>query len=42
VEGVDDLTREITGEQIGDTVRLDVIREGQQRAVDVVPVELAG
>jgi serine protease Do len=40
VEGVDDLTREITGEQIGETVQLDVVREGQQLAVDVVPVEL--
>jgi hypothetical protein len=37
---VDDLTREITGDLIGETVRLDVIREGQQRAVELVPVEL--
>ena len=28
-------------DQRGETVRLDVIREGGQRAVDVVPVELA-
>jgi serine protease Do len=40
VEGVDDLMREIAGEQIGETVQLDVIREGQQLGVDVVPVEL--
>jgi serine protease Do len=41
VAGVDDLMREVSGELIGETVRLDVIREGKQRAVDVVPVELA-
>ena len=41
VQGVDDLMREITGDLVGETVRLDVIREGGQRAVDVVPVELA-
>jgi S1-C subfamily serine protease len=40
VEGVDDLMRLLTGELIGATVRLDVIREGAQRSVDVVPVEL--
>jgi S1-C subfamily serine protease len=40
VEGVDDLLRTMTGDLIGETVRLDVIREGQARAVDVVPVEL--
>jgi serine protease Do len=41
VEGVDDLMRVMTGDLIGSTVRLDVIREGTRRAVDVVPVELA-
>ena len=38
--GVDDLMREVSGELIGESVRLDVIREGKQRGVDVVPVEL--
>jgi serine protease Do len=41
VEGVDDLMRVMTGDLIGSKVRLDVIREGAQRSVDVVPVELA-
>ena len=41
VTGVDDLMREVSGELIGESVRLDVIREGKQHAVDVVPVELA-
>jgi serine protease Do len=41
VEGVDDLMRVMTGDLIGSTVRLDVIREGAPRGVDVVPVELA-
>ena len=40
VEGVDDLLREVTGDLIGESVRLDLIREGEQRAVDVVPLEL--
>jgi S1-C subfamily serine protease len=40
VQGVEDLMREITGDLVGDTVRLDVIREGGERAIDVVPVEL--
>ena len=40
VEGVDDLLREISGDLIGEPVRLDVIRSGQPRAVEVVPVEL--
>jgi serine protease Do len=40
IEGVDDLMRVMTGELIGSSVRLDVIREGSRRAVDVVPVEL--
>src|SRR6476619_862646 len=34
VQGVDDLLREITGDLVGETVRIDVIREGGQRAVD--------
>ena len=41
VEGVDDLLRVMTGDLIGSKVRLDVIREGVRRSVDVVPVELA-
>jgi S1-C subfamily serine protease len=41
VEGVDDLMRVMTGDLIGAAVRLDVIREGGQRRVEVVPVELA-
>ncbi len=41
VEGVEDLMRVMTGDLIGSKVRLDVIREGAQRSVDVVPVELA-
>jgi serine protease Do len=40
VEGVDDLLRDMTGELIGERVRLDLIREGRQLVVDVVPVEL--
>ena len=41
VEGVDDLMRVMTGDLIGSNVRLDVIREGARRSVEVVPVELA-
>jgi serine protease Do len=41
VEGVDALMRVMTGDLIGSKVRLDVIREGVRRSVDVVPVELA-
>jgi serine protease Do len=40
VEGVDDLLRDMTGELIGERVELDLIREGRQLAVEVVPVEL--
>jgi S1-C subfamily serine protease len=40
VEGVDDLMRVMTGDLIGSRVRIDVIREGATRSVDVVPVEL--
>ena len=40
VQGVDDLMREITGELVGESVLLDVIREGRERVVAVVPVEL--
>src|SRR6266545_3316101 len=40
VQGVEDLMRAMTGELVGETVRLDVIREGRQRTVDVVPLEL--
>jgi serine protease Do len=40
VEGVDDLLRELGGELIGETVQLDLVREGRELAVDVVPVEL--
>jgi len=40
VEGVDDLLRDITGDLIGERVRLDLIREGRQLVVEVVPVEL--
>jgi len=41
VQGVDDLMREIAGELIGKTVQLDVLREGRELSIDVVPVELA-
>jgi serine protease Do len=41
VEGVDDLMRVMTGDLIGSTVRLEVIREAALRTVGVVPVELA-
>ena len=41
VEGVDDLMRVMTGDLIDAKVRLDVVREGARRSVDVVPVELA-
>jgi len=41
VDGVDDLLREMTGDLIGERVRLDVIRQGGQRVVEVVPIELA-
>jgi serine protease Do len=41
VEGVDDLMRVMTGDLIGAPVRIDVVREGARRSVDVVPVELA-
>jgi len=40
VEGVDDLLRDMTGELIGEHVRLDLIREGRELTLDVVPVEL--
>jgi serine protease Do len=40
VEGVDDLLREMTGDLIGQRVQLDVIREGRQCTIEVVPVEL--
>jgi serine protease Do len=41
VEGVDDLLREVSGDLIGSRVRLDLVREGQRLALDVVPIELA-
>jgi serine protease Do len=40
VEGVDDLLRRLAGELIGTVVRVDLLREGAEHAVDVVPVEL--
>jgi S1-C subfamily serine protease len=40
VEGVDDLLRRLTGDLIGTAVRLDLLREGAERRVDVIPVEL--
>jgi S1-C subfamily serine protease len=40
VEGVDDLMRVMTGELIGASVQIEVIREGARRTVGVVPVEL--
>jgi S1-C subfamily serine protease len=40
VEGVDDLLGRLTGDLIGTSVRLDLLREGAERRVDVVPVEL--
>src|SRR5438477_3056509 len=41
VQGVEDLMREITGDLVGEAVQLDVIREGGQQVVEVVPIELA-
>ena len=41
VEGVDDLLREVSGDLIGETVRLDLVREGRRLALEVVPIELA-
>ena len=40
VEGVDDLLRTMSGELIGATVRLELLRGGRELAVDVIPVEL--
>ncbi len=40
VEGVDDLMRVMAGDLIGSKVRLDVIRDGAARAIEVIPVEL--
>ena len=40
VEGVDDLLRRLTGELIGSVVRVELLREGAEHAVNVVPVEL--
>jgi len=40
VHGVEDLLRTMTGDQIGANVRLDLLREGSELSVDVVPVEL--
>jgi len=40
VRGVDDLQRLMTGERIGVPVRLDVVREGVERTVALVPREL--
>jgi S1-C subfamily serine protease len=40
IEGVDDLLRRLTGDLIGTAVRLDLLREGAEQRVDVIPVEL--
>ena len=40
VRGVDDLQRLMTGERIGVSVTLDVVREGVERTVALVPREL--
>jgi serine protease Do len=40
VEGVDDLLRELSGDLIGERVRLEVVREAAALSVEVVPVEL--
>ncbi len=37
---MDDLLRSLTGELIGTAVRLDLLREGAERRIDVIPVEL--
>jgi serine protease Do len=42
VEDVSDLLRALTGDLIGTPVHLDLLREGRELAVDVVPVELEG
>jgi serine protease Do len=40
VEGIDDVQRLLVGDRIGERVRLDVLREGRQIALELVPVEL--
>jgi S1-C subfamily serine protease len=42
VRGVDDLQRLMTGERIGVSVALDVVRDGVSRVVELVPRELDG
>jgi S1-C subfamily serine protease len=42
VEGMGDLLRLMDGALIGATVRLDVLREGRELALELVPVELEG
>jgi S1-C subfamily serine protease len=40
LRGVDDLQRAMTGERIGRTLEMTVVREGEIRAITVVPEEL--
>jgi S1-C subfamily serine protease len=40
IEGMDELQRVVVSELIGRTVRLKVVREGRERELEVVPVEL--
>jgi serine protease Do len=42
VEAVDDVQRLMVGELIGARVRARVVREGQERELELVPVELVG
>jgi S1-C subfamily serine protease len=42
VEGMGDLLRLMDGSLIGATVRLDVLREGRELSLELVPVELEG
>jgi serine protease Do len=40
VERIDDVQRLLVGDRIGETVQLDVLREGRRIALRLVPVEL--
>jgi hypothetical protein len=42
VQTVDDIQRLMVGELIGSQVRARVLREGSERELDLVPVELVG
>jgi serine protease Do len=42
IEGMDELQRVVVGELIGRAVRAKVVREGQERELELVPAELEG